>query len=196
MSDKQVISFRVFSVFSLCSLSHCAHRSLCVQFMFSFALRTQKFLCSVYVLFPTVHTEDSVFSLCSLSHCVHRSLCVQFIFSFPLCTQKFVCSVYVPFPTENTEVPVFSLCSLSHCAHRRFCVQLCYVSHLHTEVFTLSFLLLRNLQWCTFLPTKRKFCLDGPHCCHCRRLHKGAVLCDCPGLGTSSSPQTVSVTVH
>ena len=162
--------------------------------MFSFPLCTQRFLCSVYVI-SYLHTEVSVFSSCSVSPCAHRSFYAQFML-FPTSTQKFLFSVYVFFPTEHTEVPVFSLCSLSHCAHRRFCVQLCYVSHLHTEVFTLSFLLFRNLQWCTFLATKRKFCLDGPHRCHCRRLHKGALLCDYPGLCTSSSPQTVSVTVQ
>jgi len=164
------------SVFNLCSLFHCArrysgsvcslfhlqNRSFCFQFTFSFPRCTQKILCSIYVLFSTVHadilvqfvlfstyktevsvfslcslfhlhTEDSVFYLCSLFHCAHRSFCVQFTFSFPRCTQKF---------------------------------------------FTLSFLLLRNLQRCTFLPTKRKFCCDGPYCRHRRRLQNAAVLCD------------------
>jgi len=43
MSEKKVISFRVFSMFSSHSLSHCAHRSFCVQFMFSFPLAHRSF---------------------------------------------------------------------------------------------------------------------------------------------------------
>jgi hypothetical protein len=80
---------------------------------------------------------------------------------------------------------------------RLFCVQFMFLFPLCTQqFFTLSFLLLRNLQRCTLLPTKWTFCFDGPYCFHCHRLKNGAVLFDYTGLGTGSSPQIVSVTVQ
>ena len=173
--------------------------------MFSFPLCTEKILCSVYVLFSTVHTENSVFSLCSLFHCTHRSfcfqflcslfhcahrrICVQFMFSFPPCTQNILCSVYIIFSTVHTEVSVFSLRSLFPDTHRSFshCPSCCSEIYRGAHSYTNK---TEALFW-------RSVLLSSPQTAKCSRtVCLTDWLTDYPGLGTGSGPHAVAVTVQ
>ena len=93
---------------------HKLPRLFCVQFMFSFQLCTQKFVCSAYVV-SHLHTEVPVSSLCSVSH-LHTGVPVSSLFSLS---------------HLHTEVPVSSLCCFPlarrcPCVQFMFCIPLAH----------------------------------------------------------------------